>query len=255
MDIIKLNPENIENQHICCGLSDKKLVSGVDCKKEWLIEEFKVGYIFKKLDVRGKVFIEYVDSEYAWLPIEANNYKVINCYWVSGRYKGRGYGRALLDECIKDSKNKDGLVVVTGSKKKPYLNDSSFFRKQGFIKCDEMLPYFELWYLPLKENSLEPRFRRVEKIENQDDMVAYYTFGCPFTKYYIEELLPNLAIKNGYTLKLVHLDTREKARNHIVPYTNFSLFYRGNFLTHEIVSEKNFTRLVEDRIAKLGESS
>jgi hypothetical protein len=47
-------------------------------KKVWLAERFDDGLIFKKGDVRGKCFIEYIPSEKAWAPIEAEDYMYIN---------------------------------------------------------------------------------------------------------------------------------------------------------------------------------
>ncbi len=60
MKILKLTDKNIQDEHICCAISDKKSSNGYQKKKEWLKTEFKNGYTFKKVDVRGKVFIEYV---------------------------------------------------------------------------------------------------------------------------------------------------------------------------------------------------
>lgn len=73
---------NIEQEHICCAMSDKKVQHGVELKKEWLKDRFKEGLVFKKLDVKGKVFIEYLPAEYAWVPISAPGYTYINCFWV-----------------------------------------------------------------------------------------------------------------------------------------------------------------------------
>lgn len=43
-------------------------------------KEFANGYVFRRLDARAKVFIEYVPAEYAWLPVTAPNYLMINCF-------------------------------------------------------------------------------------------------------------------------------------------------------------------------------
>ena len=73
MNIITLTPENLEQEHICCAISNNK-----DCqvvaKKAWLNKCFSDGLVFKKCDVRGKCFIEYVSAENAWRPIEADSY-------------------------------------------------------------------------------------------------------------------------------------------------------------------------------------
>lgn len=58
MDFKKLTIENIESEHICCALSDKKGENCVSSKKAWLRQRMSEGLIFNKLDTRGKVFIE-----------------------------------------------------------------------------------------------------------------------------------------------------------------------------------------------------
>ena len=71
--IIQLNESNLESEHICCAISNKKCAEGYRAKKRWLNNQFKNGYVFKKFDIRGKVFIEYVRAEKAWVPINAPN--------------------------------------------------------------------------------------------------------------------------------------------------------------------------------------
>ena len=36
MDKVILTQENIEQEHICCAMSDKKSAEGVEAKKGWL---------------------------------------------------------------------------------------------------------------------------------------------------------------------------------------------------------------------------
>ena len=46
---------------------------------------------------------------------------MINCFWVSGQYKGQGHGYNLLQSVMEDAKKqkKNGLVTVVGAKKNP----------------------------------------------------------------------------------------------------------------------------------------
>ncbi|WP_373665475.1 hypothetical protein SPSIL_020640 [Sporomusa silvacetica DSM 10669] len=67
MNIIKLTSSNIDIEHLCCAISDKKCQQGYVQKKEWLKARINQGYVFKKYDVRHKVFIEYCPAEIAWL--------------------------------------------------------------------------------------------------------------------------------------------------------------------------------------------
>ena len=56
---INLTLDNLNSEHVCCAISDKKHQCGVSNKKAWLKERIPEGHTFRKLDERGKVFIEY----------------------------------------------------------------------------------------------------------------------------------------------------------------------------------------------------
>ena len=245
--IIKLNETNIADEHICCAFSDKKCASGYNAKKEWLKEGFKDDYVFKKLNVRGKVFIEYVPVEKGWLPIDAPNYMLINCFWVSGKYKKQGHGKALLQERVNDAKGMNGIVAVVGEKKQPFMSDKKFFQKQGFELCDTAEPYFELWYKPLKKNAPIPKFKDIAKnaeCDIKDGLAVYYTNACPFTEYYVAEL-EVIAAEKGYKIKIIKFESPEQAQNHFVPHTIYSVFKDGKFVTQHILNEKYFDKFIK----------
>ena len=65
-EYINLTLENIDEEHICCAIGDKKYQAGVDSKKEWIKSKLKDGHVFRKLNARGKIFIEYEPIETAW---------------------------------------------------------------------------------------------------------------------------------------------------------------------------------------------
>lgn len=60
MNIISVNNGNIDTEHICSAITDKKGEYCVSSKIKWMKQQFEDGLIFKKLDARGKVFIEYM---------------------------------------------------------------------------------------------------------------------------------------------------------------------------------------------------
>ncbi len=246
--IVKLSHENIGQEHICCAIADKKCQEGYEAKKNWIKKQIDDGFTFKKLDVRGKVFIEYIPAENAWCPVDAPGYLLINCFWVSGQFKGKGFGKMLLEECVKDAndKNKNGIVIISSSKKQPFMSDKKFFIKQGFKVCDNAEPYFELLYKPLKENIPLPRFKESTKhaeCDQKNGIAVYYTNGCPFTQYYVAEL-EVVAGEKGYPFKSIKIETREQAQNHFVPVTNYSVFYDGKFVTQHILNEKYFDKFI-----------
>ena len=106
MEFIRVTKDNLEEEHICCAISNNKDVQ-VSSKKAWLADRFDEGLVFLKSAERGKCFIEYIPAENAWVPIVAENYMYIDCLWVSGSFKGHGYSSDLLSECINDSKEKE----------------------------------------------------------------------------------------------------------------------------------------------------
>jgi hypothetical protein len=62
-------------------------------KKGWLRERFPDGLRFRRLDERGKDMLEYHPLRSAWKPIEGDDWLLINCLWVSDRFKGHGLSR------------------------------------------------------------------------------------------------------------------------------------------------------------------
>ena len=97
-------------------------------KKEWIKDKLKDGHVFRKLDARGKLFIEYEPNETAWVPIIGKNYEYIYCLWVAGSFKGKGIGKELLEYVIKDAKDKgkSGICILTSRKKKPFIGEKIF---------------------------------------------------------------------------------------------------------------------------------
>ncbi|MCK5130006.1 MAG: GNAT family N-acetyltransferase [Clostridiales bacterium] len=249
MPIIDVNLNNIDTEHICCAISDKKGENCVGSKKAWMKDRFRDGLVFKKLDERGKVFIEYIPAEYAFAPIEASNYMYINCFWVSGKYKGQGYANKLLDECIKDakSKNKDGLVVLSSAKKKPFLSDPSYLKYKGFTVCDTAEPFFELLYLPFANDTAIPKFKECAKQGKikKKGIVIYYTNQCPHTDKYVG-IIKSVAEENNIHLETIKIDTVKDAQNAPSPFTTYTIFKNGKFITNEILTEKKFLQLASE---------
>ncbi len=249
MDFVKLTHENIENEHICCAIANNKDIQ-VMSKKNWLKDRLDEGLVFLKCDVRGKCFIEYIPAEFAWAPIEADGYMYINCLWVSGQFKGHGYSTWLLDKCIEDAKEKGkkGLVILSSKKKMGFLSDPKYMKYKGFEKVDTASPYFELMYLPFDKSADKPCFKKsVHTHENiPKGFALYYTNQCPFTAKYVP-IIESMAKERGADFQGIHIDTKEKAQNAPSPFTTYSLFYDGELVTHEILSEKKFEKILESK--------
>lgn len=249
MDIITLTHENIEKEHLCCTLSSKATETGVAAKKEWLKCRFQEGLKFKKLDIRGKVFIEYLPAENAWIPLEAKGYMFINCFWVAGSYKGKGYGKQLLAECEADAKSQGhkGVTIIVGKKKRPFLSDKTFMLRQGYEICDSCPPYFELLVKRFDRKASLPCFRDSAKQgmgENIRGIDIFYTAQCPYSVPYVKMLDP-VILASDYPVRTYQIKTKEMAQEHIAPITTYSVFINGKFYTQEVLTPERLSKLIE----------
>ena len=253
--IIEVTADNIEREHICCAISDKKGETCVSSKKAWMKDRFADGLVFRKLDARGKVFIEYIPAERAWCPIEAPGYMHVNCFWVSGQYKGKGYADQLLRECIRDAESKGcrGITVIASEKKRPFLSDPNYLKYKGFLAADTAAPFFVLYYLPFSGDAPLPRFKdcaRQGKI-GEKGMVLYYTNQCPHTDKYVPVIV-NLARERGAEISVHKLETTGQAQSAPTPFATYGFFYDGEFVTNEIFSAAKFEKFLDQHGVSFG---
>ncbi len=251
MEYITVGPENIETEHICCCISDKKGEHGAASKKAWMKDRFADGLIFRRSNTRGKVFIEYIPAEHAWYPISADGYMHINCFWISGQYKGHGYANELLDYCIRDSraKGKTGVTIIASEKKRGFLSDPGYMKYKGFQIADCADPFFILYYLPFFEDAPVPGFRECAKHGRIEEpgMVLYYTSQCPHTHKYAP-LIQSVALRHDQSVSVHKLETKEQAQNAPSPFTTYSFFFDGRFVTNEIFGEKKFEKFLQQHV-------
>ncbi len=244
-DYINITLDNIDTEHLCCAISDKKHEEGVSNKKEWLKGKIKEGHVFRKLNTNGKVFIEYEPLINAWVPISADNYMYIYCLWVAGSYKGKGYAKELLEYAIKDAKDKtkNGICVITSKKKKPFLSEKSFFIKYGFEVVDSIGDY-EL--LALKFNNVEPKFNdcaRKMEIEEKN-LTIYYSDECPYVSNCIKEIKEYIN-EEKINIILNKVDTKEKAKNVPAIFNNWAVFKDGKFVGNTLLNKNSIDKLLK----------
>ena len=249
MEYIRVTKENLENEHICCAISNNRDIQ-VASKKAWLAERFDDGLVFLKSVERGKCFIEYIPAENAWNPLDAEGYMYIDCLWVSGSFKGHGYSNDLLGACLADSREKGrkGLCILSSAKKKPFLADPKFLKHKGFAVCDEADNGIQLWYLPFEKETEPPRFKECARHPHIEEKgyVLYYTSQCPFNAKYVP-IVEQTARDHGIPFKAIHIQTKAEAQNAPTPVTTYALFYNGEYLTNEQMNDKRFLKLVSEQ--------
>ncbi len=242
---INLTLDNLEHEHLCCAIADKKHQCGVATKKQWLKDRLVEGHVFRKLDVKGKVFIEYAPLETAWVPVCGENFLYIYCLWVSGSYKGKGYGKSLLEYCINDAKaqGKSGVCVLSSKKKKPFLTEKKLMTKFGFQVVDTLSDEYEL--LSLSFNGENPSFNdtvRQMRI-NQKELTIFYGMQCPFIPNCIEQV-KTYCDNNRIPLNLIAIDSLQKAKELPCIFNNWAVFYNGKFETVHLLNESHLKKIV-----------
>lgn len=232
-EFINLSSENILTEHLSCIIRSIKPHPGVEAKREWLAERIKEGHVFRKLNVKAPVFIEYAPLEKAWVPITGKNFLYIYCLWIDGKdYRGKGYGKALMEYCIADAKanGKSGICLLGSERQKHWLTSQSFAQKFGFEVVDSTPSGYELFALSF--DGTKPKFipnAKEEKIDSQN-LTVYYDMQCPFILQNIE-IIQNYCKEKNVQLSLNKVDSLEKAKALPCVFNNFAVFNRGKFVT------------------------
>ena len=158
-DFVNLTKENLSDEHLCCIIRSKKPHAGIDAKRQWLSDRLNEGHVFRKLNAKATVFIEYAPLETAWVPIIGDNYYYLYCLWVLGSPKGNGYGRALMEYCLTDAKEKgkSGVCMLGSKKQKNWLSDTnnvpvSLIQVDTLQKAKDLPCVFNNWGVFYKGN-------------------------------------------------------------------------------------------------------
>lgn len=243
---INLTEDNLAQEHLCCIIRSKKPHPGVEAKRAWLGERLKESHVFRKLDAKGVVFIEYAPLETAWVPVEGENYLYLYCLWVNGEFKGKGYGRQLMEYCLADakSKGKSGVCMLGAEKQKAWLSDQAFAETYGFETVDTTPDGYRL--LALSFDGTTPRFAKNAKrleIEHQE-LTIYYSSQCPYIHQSIE-LVRKICQELEAPYTLIPVDALEKAKALPCVFNNWAVFYGGKFVTVNMLDAAALKRLLK----------
>lgn len=245
-NFVNLTTENLNDEHICCIIRSKKFHPGIDAKKRWLSDRLKEGHVFRKLNAKATVFIEYAPLEIAWVPITGDNYIYVYCLWVSGAPKGSGYGKALMEYCLADAKEngKSGVCMLGAKKQKAWLSDQSFAKKFGFEVVDTTDSGYEL--LAVSFDGTTPRFASNVKTPEIDSkaLAIYYDMQCPFVYQNIEKL-QEFCEAESIPASFIQVGTLQKAKELPCVFNNYSVFYNGRFETVNLVDAAYLKRILK----------
>lgn len=235
---VNVTSENLAEEHLCCIIRTKKPHTGVEAKRQWLAERMKEGHVFRKLNAKATVFIEYAPLETAWVPVMGQNYIYLYCLWVAGTCKGVGHGRTLMEYCVADAKakGKSGICMLGATKQKAWLSDQSFAKKFGFQVVDATENGYEL--LALSFDGTVPQFMPNAKSMaiKSDVLTIYYDMQCPYIMQSLEAF-KQYCTTNHVPVDMIKVDTLEQAKNLPCVFNNWGVFYQGQFKTVNVLSD------------------
>lgn len=245
-EFINVTEENLGEEHLCCIMRSKKPHPGVEAKRQWLLKRLKEGHVFRKLNEKAVVFIEYAPLETAWVPVNGDNYYYVYCLWVSGSCKGKGYGKSLMEYCLADAreKGKSGVCMLGAQKQKSWLSDQSFARRFGFEVADATDDGYEL--LALSFDGTMPKFApnaKKQRIESQE-LTIYYDMQCPYICQNVDRVKRYCEEKN-VPVTFVRVDTLEKAKELPCVFNNWGVFYKGKFETVNLLDAAYLERILK----------
>ncbi|WP_306574403.1 GNAT family N-acetyltransferase [Anaerotruncus massiliensis (ex Togo et al. 2019)] len=245
-DFINLTEETLAEEHLCCIIRSKKPHPGVEAKRQWLAARLKEGHVFRKLDAKAVVFIEYAPLETAWVPVLGGNYIYLYCLWVDGGCKGKGYGRSLMEYCLADAKRqgRSGVCMLGAKKQKAWLSDQAFAKKFGFEAVDTAGNEYEL--LALSFDGTVPQFApNAKKLAVESpELTICYSMQCPFIPQRVE-VVRRYCEERGVPLSLIPVDTLQKAKELPCVFNNWAVFYGGRFVTVNQLDAAGIERILK----------
>jgi hypothetical protein len=247
--IITLDPKSYLEYGCPCFLNPKN--EGHLIKLEWLKDRLSEGMTIKHLFLEGEKkpvgFIEYVPGEYAWRAVSARDYLFIHCIWISpNKYKQKGYGSLLVEECIKDAEKqgKNGVAVVASSG--PFMAGKELFVKNNFEIMDTN-KNDSLLVKQTRDGAL-PEFKDWQKqLGKYQGLHIVYSKQCPWVVRSIPEL-EQIAGQNDLDLKITEMATAEQAQNAPSIYSVFNLIYKGRLLADRYISATRFRNILKKEL-------
>ncbi|WP_018336822.1 GNAT family N-acetyltransferase [Butyricimonas synergistica] len=245
-DFVNLTTENLATEHLCCIIRSKKAHQGIEAKRQWLSDRLNEGHVFRKLNAKATVFIEYAPLETAWVPVIGDNYYYLYCLWVAGSDKGKGYGKSLMEYCLADAKEKgkSGVCMLGTKKQKSWLSDQAFAKKFGFEVVDTTDNGYELFALSF--DGTTPKFApnaKKQKIESKE-LTIYYDMQCPYI-YQKMEIIKQYCEMYCIPASLIQVDSLQKAKELPCVFNNWGVFYKGYFETVNLLDITYLERILK----------
>lgn len=249
LTIIDTTPENI-TQFGMCGYKNIKQ-AGYAVKVEWMKERYEEGMKYKVLYAEGDGAvgaIEYIPGEYAWRPVIAAGYLFIHCLFIiPKKYKGKGYGAMMLEECWNDAieQGKHGVAVVT--RKGTWMAGKELFIKHGFEVADKAPPDFELLVKRNFSDAPLPVFAgdlKKNAAKYPEGLTIFTSGQCPYTTKAVRDIGETAEKEYGIKSRIMELKTASEARKSPCAFGTFCITYNSKLIADHPISSARFRNIM-----------
>ena len=243
--LITVTVESVDKLGFFCYMSKKKS-EGYQRKLRWLKERLSEGMRIKMMPAPERGFIEYVPGEYAWRAVHADGYMFIHCLWVVGKSKGRGFGIALLDECLAEAKRlkMKGVAMVTSER--VWLAGKGILQGRGFECVEEAPPSFALMVKKFGRHaspSLAGGWEEKARVFGPG-LTVVRSDQCPYIVDATETVI-KAAEKSGLECRTLELTSRaDLLELSPTPYGVFGIVLDGRILSYHYLLEKDLIPLL-----------
>ena len=249
VNILSITPKNVSEKGVYC--IKNKEAAGFQTKVEWCKNkgneklQLKIAINSQKKQIG---FIEYIPAEFAWRPIDANNYMFIHCIAIFSKdARNKNLGSTLLKECETEAKHlgKFGVCVMTSNG--AWMAEKKLFEKNGYFKVDE-LDRFELMAKKFGPQYISPKLINWKVQQKKyKGWNLIYADQCPWHEKSVSDL-KELASEYGINLKVKKIKTSAEAKKSPSGFGVFSLIRNGKLIEDHYLSKTRFKNILKAEI-------
>ena len=166
-----------------------------------------------------------------------------------GKGKGKGYGRRLIEECVKDARVQKlkGVAMLTSDR--TWLAGKDIFESNGFVEAGSAPPSFHLMVLrfgsasaPSLPHNWEERARAFGR-----GLTVIRTPQCPYIENGARDIL-TFAKEKGIRARTVELNSVQEVQEQSPSaYGVFGTVLDGKLLAYQYLLQKDFDKLLLER--------
>ena len=240
---------NLRDLYTGCLKEDIKYQQAFNKTAELFFKKEKKGWTGLVAYDEGKPVAraEFYPLEESFVGISGENLYFMPCIFVPKDLQKKGYGRKLMEELLKATSDRKGVVTYTVEGWMP----KEFFEKMGFVVASRMGPVNMLLYKhqeDAKAKWLKPKFTPNNK-SDKVNLDVVWSHSCPFMIVNYDQII-NTAKKVSPSVEITEYFLRE--RKDLEKYGEMNVFVDGETPFLGPASEEEVEKVVKEHMAKKG---